>query len=64
MLARGARESWLIADRRFVRRDPLGMAKPFPIPLWPYRRYLRRGRTLEALARACGIDAAGLRATV
>ena len=59
-------ESWLIADARFVRRYPLGMAKPRPVPLFPYLRsgYLKRGRSLADLARACGIDAAGLETTV
>jgi succinate dehydrogenase/fumarate reductase flavoprotein subunit len=59
-------EAWQIADARFVRRFPLGMAKPFPVPLFPYLRsgYLRRGRTIGELARACGIDPAGLTATV
>jgi succinate dehydrogenase/fumarate reductase flavoprotein subunit len=59
-------ESWLIADARFVRRYPLGMAKPRPVPLFPYLRsgYLQRGRTLAELARGCGIDPAGLEATV
>jgi succinate dehydrogenase/fumarate reductase flavoprotein subunit len=42
------------------------MSKPFPVPVWPYVRsgYLQRGRTLEELARRCGIDPAGLRRTV
>ncbi|MGY3565152.1 FAD-dependent oxidoreductase [Sinomonas sp. RB5] len=59
-------ESWQIADSRFVRRYPLGMAKPLPVPLFPYLRsgYLKRGRTLEELAAACGIDPAALRETV
>lgn len=59
-------ESWQIADSRFVRRYPLGMAKPLPVPLFPYLRsgYFKRGRTLEELAAACGIDPAALRETV
>jgi succinate dehydrogenase/fumarate reductase flavoprotein subunit len=59
-------QAWQVADARFVRRYPLGMAKPRPVPLWPYLRsgYLKRGRTLEELARKCGIDPAGLVATV
>lgn len=59
-------ESWQIADARFVRKYPLGMAKPLPVPLFPYLRngYLKRGRTLEELAAACGIDPVGLRETV
>ena len=58
--------AWQIADARFVRRYPLGMAKPRPVPLWPYLRsgYLKRGRTLEELAQVCGIDAATLTDTV
>ena len=46
-------QAWQIADARFVRRFPLGMAKPLPVPLFPYLRsgYLKKGRTLEELAR-------------
>ncbi|CAH0258227.1 3-oxosteroid 1-dehydrogenase [Arthrobacter sp. Bi83] len=59
-------ESWQIADSRFVRKFPLGMAKPLPVPLFPYLRsgYLIKGQTLEELARKCGVDPAGLRETV
>ncbi|MDQ0866880.1 FAD-dependent oxidoreductase [Arthrobacter globiformis] len=59
-------EAWQIADSRFVRRFPLGMAKPLPVPLFPYLRsgYLKKGRTLEELAERCGIDHAGLKETV
>ncbi|MDR6989513.1 succinate dehydrogenase/fumarate reductase flavoprotein subunit [Paenarthrobacter nitroguajacolicus] len=59
-------ESWQIADSRFVRKFPLGMAKPLPVPLFPYLRsgYLIKGRTLEELAGKCGIDPEGLRRTV
>ena len=59
-------ESWQIADSRFVRKFPLGMAKPLPVPLFPYLRsgYLIKGRTLEELATKCGIDPAELRRTV
>lgn len=59
-------QSWQIADSRFVRRYPLGMAKPRPVPLQPYVRsgYLVKGRTLDELARRCGIDPDGLERTV
>ncbi|MBT2586601.1 FAD-dependent oxidoreductase [Arthrobacter sp. ISL-95] len=59
-------ESWQIADSRFVRKFPLGMAKPLPVPLFPYLRsgYLMKGRTVEELATKCGIDPAELRRTV
>ncbi|TLK56605.1 FAD-dependent oxidoreductase [Glutamicibacter sp. V16R2B1] len=58
--------SWQIADARYVRRYPLGMAKPLPVPLTPYLRtgYLVKGRTLSELAEKCGIDATNLERTV
>lgn len=58
--------SWQIADSRYVRRFPLGMAKPLPVPLTPYLRsgYLVKGDTLAELAAKCGIDPAQLEKTV
>jgi succinate dehydrogenase/fumarate reductase flavoprotein subunit len=58
--------SWLICDHAFQRRYPFGMAKPFPVPTWPYLRsgYLTKGRTIEELALRCGIDPVGLVGTV
>ena len=58
--------SWGVCDHRFIRRHGLGFAKPAPLPLTPYLRsgYLKRGKTLDELARACGIDPAGLTRTV
>ena len=58
--------SWLICDHAFQRRYPFGMSKPFPVPVWPYLRsgYLKRGRTVQQLAVACGIDPRGLVETI
>ena len=58
--------AWFLCDHPTLRRYGLGYAKPFPLPLGPVLRngYLKRGRTLAALAFATGIDAAGLEATV
>jgi len=58
--------SWLVCDHRFLRRYGLGHARPAPLPAWPHLRsgYLKRGGSLEQLAKACGIDPAGLSATV
>ena len=58
--------SWLLCDHRFIRRYGLGHARPAPLPVGPHVRsgYLKRAATLELLAQACGIDPAGLRATV
>jgi len=59
-------EAWLLCDHRFIRRYGLGHAKPAPMPLGPSLRsgYLKRGRSIDALARECGIDAEALAATV
>ncbi|SFB54155.1 FAD-dependent oxidoreductase [Azotobacter beijerinckii] len=58
--------SWLICDHRFQRRYGLGISRPTPMPVGPWVRngYLKTGKTLEELARACGIDPAGLAETV
>jgi succinate dehydrogenase/fumarate reductase flavoprotein subunit len=59
-------QAWLICDHAFERRYPFGMAKPFPVPVFPYVRskYLTKGKTLADLARKCGIDQAGLEHSV
>ena len=64
--AGAAAQAWLVCDHAFIRHYGLGAVKPAPMPMGASLRsgYLRRGSTLEQLAQACGIDAAGLRATV
>jgi succinate dehydrogenase/fumarate reductase flavoprotein subunit len=59
-------QAWLICDHTFQRRYPFGMAKPFPLPTFPYVRsgYLTVGKTLAELAGKCGIDAVQLEKTV
>ena len=59
-------EAWLICDHATIRKYGLGFAKPAPVPISLYTRngYLKTGRTLADLARAAGIDAAGLETTV
>lgn len=66
MIAAGEASAWLICDHRTIRKYGLGHAKPAPVPLTPWLRsgYLKKGRTLADLARACGVDANGLKATV
>jgi succinate dehydrogenase/fumarate reductase flavoprotein subunit len=50
-------EAWLVCDHGFIRRYGLGAVRPAPMPLRPWLRsgYLVRARSVEALARACGI---------
>lgn len=59
-------ETFLVCDARAIRRFGLGMAPPAPGRLGPHVRsgYIKRAATLRALAAQCGIDAAGLEATV
>jgi succinate dehydrogenase/fumarate reductase flavoprotein subunit len=59
-------QAFLIGDHRSVRKFGLGFVKPSPVPLWPYlaNGYLVKGRTVEELARAAGIDPSGLAATI
>jgi succinate dehydrogenase/fumarate reductase flavoprotein subunit len=59
-------ECWMICDHAFQRRYGLGRARPRPFPIRPWLRngYLIKGYTLAQLAGQCGIDAAGLEATV
>ncbi|GHE22200.1 FAD-dependent oxidoreductase [Halomonas urumqiensis] len=59
-------EAWLVCDHRFQRRYGFGISRPAPLPLSPWQRngYLRSGATPEMLAEACGIDPAGLAATL
>ncbi len=58
--------AWLIADHRAIRAYGLGFVKPRPLPLKPQldSGYLKRGATIGELARAAGIDAPTLEATV
>lgn len=58
--------AWLLCDHRTLRTYGLGCVPPFPMPLKRYLRsgYLRRGRTVEELAQAIGVDPATLRSTI
>jgi succinate dehydrogenase/fumarate reductase flavoprotein subunit len=58
--------SWMVCDHRFLRRFGLGVVRPTPVPFgqWVRSGYLKTGKTIEALAQACGIDPQGLRTTV
>lgn len=59
-------EAWLLCDHDFIRYYGLGAVKPAPMALTPWlgSGYLQRGDSLAELARACGIDAPALQATV
>ena len=59
-------QAWLIVDHPFIKRYGLGAVKPFPVPMgnWIRNGYLHRGKTLQALALQCGIDAHQLQNTV
>jgi 3-oxosteroid 1-dehydrogenase len=57
--------SWTIFDARHRERYPWGSAMPgVTPPAWIESGYMKKADSLAALANACGIDAAGLAATV
>jgi predicted oxidoreductase len=58
--------SWIVCDSRAIRQYGLGRVPPWPLPIGSFvgSGYLKRGQTLDELAQACGIDAAGLIQTV
>ena len=58
--------SWLICDRRFLRRYGLGAVKPAPVPIGRFVKngYLVEAPTIAELAKRCGIDPVGLKKTV
>lgn len=58
--------AFLITDHPTLRRYGLGFVKPFPVPLAPYlgNGYLKKGRTLRALADAAGIAPDALETTL
>jgi hypothetical protein len=57
--------AWLVCDRRFLWKYGLGMIRPMTLRLAPYldSGYLHRADSLAGLARAIGVDAAGLEET-
>ena len=59
-------EAFLVCDHRAIRRYGMGVVPPSPMPLGPHLRngYLTAAATPRALARALGVDAAGLERTL
>jgi len=57
--------TWLVLDARHRSRYLLGQAPPGQTPReWLETGFIKRARTLDELARQCGIDPEGLRSTV
>ncbi|SDS14414.1 FAD-dependent oxidoreductase [Pseudomonas oryzae] len=58
--------AWLIGDHRARNRYGIGAVRPFPFPegRWLRNDYLKRGDSLEDLARQCGIAPTQLAASV
>jgi hypothetical protein len=57
---------WLVCDARFIRRYGLGAVHPGgrSLEAWVRKDYVKRGDTLEDLARQIRVNGAGLRSTV
>lgn len=66
MYRTGSVPAWLVCDRHFLWRYGLGMIRPMTVRLRRYvaNGYLYCGSTSEALARAIGVDPAGLSDTL
>lgn len=58
--------AYLVCDARFMRRFPFGVARPLPFQTSKHLRsgYLFKGRTIEKLAAAIGVDPVALRETI
>lgn len=58
--------SWLICSHACQRRYGFGMTRPFPFSTKPWEEngYLKKAKTIEGLARLCGIDPSALKNTV
>lgn len=65
MYARHAVPAWIVMEARHRKYYPWGAVPPRVTPAsWLKSGYMKRADTLEALARQCGIDPAGLTRTV
>ena len=57
---------WLVCDHAHLREYGLGCVAPFPLPIGKHLKsgYLKRGNTLEALAKEIGVPVAALKEEV
>ncbi|MDM0043625.1 FAD-dependent oxidoreductase [Variovorax dokdonensis] len=57
---------WLICDHKHLREYGLGAVAPFPLPIGKYLRsgYLKRGQTLQELAKSIGVSYVALQEEV
>ncbi|MCY1165571.1 3-oxosteroid 1-dehydrogenase [compost metagenome] len=58
--------SWLICDHNTLRLYGLGSVAPQPLPIGKHLKsgYLKKGRSIEELAKVCGISTNGLTETI
>jgi succinate dehydrogenase/fumarate reductase flavoprotein subunit len=63
---RAEASAFLVCDHRALRRYGLGAVRPFPLPYQPFLKsgYLRRGHSIDELARVTGINPERLGRTV
>ncbi|WP_262031622.1 FAD-dependent oxidoreductase [Microvirga sp. Mcv34] len=66
LLDEGENSAFLVCDHDALRRYGLGAVPCFPGRIGPYLKsgYLKRGLSVEELARVCGIDAGVLQKTI
>lgn len=58
--------AWIVGDKKLMDKYGIGYAKPWPVPRGYFHQngFLRKGRTVKALAEEIGVDALGLEKTI
>lgn len=58
--------AWIIGDKKLMDKYGIGYAKPWPVPRGYFHQngFLRKGKTVKALAEEIGVDPVGLEKTI
>ena len=58
--------AWIVGDKKLMDKYGIGYAKPWPVPRGYFHQngFLRKGKTVRALAEEIGVDPVGLENTI
>lgn len=58
--------AWIVGDKKLMDKYGIGYAKPWPVPRGYFHQngFLRKGKTVKALAEEIGVDPVGLEQTI
>lgn len=58
--------AWIVGDKKLMDKYGIGYAKPWPVPRGYFHQngFLRKGKTVKALAEEIGVDPVGLEKTI